>query len=238
VKVVSAAEMRDLEAAAERLGLPGPALMEIAGRAFADAVARLYGPFEGQRVVVLCGPGNNGGDGLVAARWLAIAGARPLVLLVARLAGQDARQMLLAEQAVPCLRVGAGADSLSAAALSAAFAGAALIVDALLGIGTARPIGGAMAETLAAAADSGAPIVALDLPSGLDADAGRADRSTPRCDATVTLGAVKRGLLIGEGPWLAGRLFPVPCVIPVSRAAYLLVYLPDYSVVGQSVSSG
>ncbi|HEY3109831.1 MAG TPA: NAD(P)H-hydrate epimerase, partial [Chloroflexota bacterium] len=232
MKVVSAAEMRQLEAAAERLGLPGPALMEIAGRAFADAVARLYGPFRGQRVVVLCGPGNNGGDGLVAARWLAGAGARPLVLLVARRAGQDAKQMLLAEAGIPCLRVGEGGDAVSPAALPAAFAGAALIVDALLGIGTTRPIGGAIAETLAAAADSGAPIVALDLPSGLDADAGRADRSTPRCDATITLGAVKRGLVIREGPRLAGRLFPLPIGIPASCAADRPVDWLDAAAVG------
>src|SRR5205085_802721 len=84
-------------------------------------------PFQGQRVVVLCGPGNNGGDGLVAARWLAEAGARPLVLLVARRAGRDAKEMLLAERGLTCLRVGRGAGGLPIAALPAAVAGAAVL---------------------------------------------------------------------------------------------------------------
>jgi hydroxyethylthiazole kinase-like uncharacterized protein yjeF len=223
VKVVASAEMRRLEAAAEALGLPGPALMEIAGRAFADAVVSLYGPLRGRRVVVCCGPGNNGGDGLVAARWLADAGARPLVLLAARRASDDAKQMLLAELGVPCLRVGEAAGALPPAALPAALAGAAVVVDALLGIGRARPIGGAMAAVLAAAAESGAPIVALDVPSGLDADSGRADPATPRCDATVTLGAVKRGLLIGDGPGVTGRLLLQPIGIPAACADNLPV---------------
>src|SRR5207302_1147542 len=91
VKVVDVGQMRELEARATRLGLPGPALMEIAGRAVADAVGRLYGPLQGERVVVLVGPGNNGGDGLVAARWLAEAGVRLAVLTVARRPGDDAK---------------------------------------------------------------------------------------------------------------------------------------------------
>jgi NAD(P)H-hydrate epimerase len=219
VKVASVAQMRQLEAGAERLGLPGPALMEIAGRAFADALAERR-PIDGRRVVVLVGPGNNGGDGLVAARRLAALGARALVVPVGRRAAADAKLDLLADRGVPVL---APDDEWPDAALDAPFAGAEIVVDALLGIGRARPIGGLMQRLLQAAARAGTPIVGLDLPSGLDADSGKADPATLRCAETITLGAVKRGLLIGDGPRLAGEITPVEIGIPARLADDLAV---------------
>lgn len=214
VKLVDVAQMRELEAAADRLGLPGPALMEIAGRAVADAIVGLYGPFDGQRVVVLVGPGNNGGDGLVAARWLAERGARVTVLAVARQPRDDAKVDLLRERGVTTAVVG---EDWPGEALAAALAGSRLVVDALLGIGRVRPIQGAMARVLAAAEASGAPIVAVDVPSGLDADSGRADPATPRCAATLVLGGVKRGILVADGPGRCG--FVVPLTIGIPRGA-------------------
>jgi NAD(P)H-hydrate epimerase len=211
VKVVSVAEMRRLEAEAEKLGLPGPALMEIAGRAFADALAGRWAPIRGRKAVVLVGPANNGGDGLVAARWLGAFGARPLVVLVGRRASADAKLDLLGPAGVTGL---APADGWPEEALDGLFAGADVVVDALLGIGRARPIGGLMKRVLDAARRGGAPIVGLDVPSGLDADTGQADPATPGCAETITLGAVKRGLVIGDGPRLAGEIVPVEIGIP------------------------
>jgi hydroxyethylthiazole kinase-like uncharacterized protein yjeF len=204
--------MRRLEDGAERLGLPGPALMEIAGRAVADELAGLYSPIAGKRVVVLVGPGNNGGDGMVAARWLAAVGARVIVSPVGRPERPDAKIELLADRGVPIAR-----------SPEAALLGADVVVDGLLGIGRARPIGGAMADALADAGRCGAPIVALDLPTGLNADTGAADPATPRCAATITLGAVKRGLLIGDGPRVAGLIRPIEIGVPRSLAAALPV---------------
>jgi hydroxyethylthiazole kinase-like uncharacterized protein yjeF len=224
VKVVDIAQMRALEAAAEKTGLPGPALMEIAGRAFADAVVERFGPIAGQRIVVLVGPGNNGGDGLVAARWLADAGARSLVLTVARKTRDDAKLDLLRDRGVPVVEVG---QAWSESQLAAALYGSALVVDALFGIGRVRPLGATIARLFEAASALAVPIVALDLPSGLDADSGRADAATPRCVATVTLGAVKRGLVIGDGPARAGTIVPVEIGVPEGAAASLAIDVLD-----------
>lgn len=211
MKVVTAAEMRALEAAAEELGMPGPALMEVAGRAVADAILDEFAPLDGRRVAVLVGPGNNGGDGLVAARWLAHAGARVVVLSVDRRGlGDDPRAALVAEAGATVHDVTAASQT----AFAAVLAGSALVVDALLGIGRRRPIAGAMMAALAAAATSGAPLVALDLPSGLDPDTGAANLATPRCATTIALGAVKRGLLLADGPNRAGRVRAVEIGIP------------------------
>ncbi|HEV8637123.1 MAG TPA: NAD(P)H-hydrate dehydratase [Chloroflexota bacterium] len=220
MKVVSVGEMRRLEAESERRGLPGSALMEIAGRAFADAVAERRAPLAGRKPVVLVGPGNNGGDGLVAARWLRAFGAHPVVLTVGRRPAADAKLDLLGAAGVPLL---APTDAWPDEALEAPFAGADLVVDALLGIGRVRPIDGLMKRVLEAAARVGAPIVGLDVPSGLDADTGTADPATPRCAETITLGAVKRGLVIGDGPRLAGEIVPVEIGIPPGLAADVAV---------------
>lgn len=245
MKVVDVAQMRALEAGAETAGLPGPALMEIAGRAVADAVKALFDLSNRCRIVVLVGPGSNGGDGLVAARWLADAGLRPLVLTLAPRAAGDARIDLVVERGVPIVEV---TDEWSSGAIDAALAGSGLIVDALLGTGPTRPLGPPMSRVLARAAATGAPIVAVDVPSGLDADAGRADPATPRCFATIALGAVKRGLVIGDGPERAGRIVPVGIGIPgrltdelpldVIDGTLLRGLLPERPVVGHKYSFG
>jgi NAD(P)H-hydrate epimerase len=133
------------------------------------------------------------------------------VLLVNRKRTADAKPALLAEAGVPLVDV---TDAWIAEQVGGALAGSALIVDSLLGIGRVRPIGGAMKSVLEAAALAGCPIVGLDIPSGLDADGGACDPATPRCAVTVTLGAVKRGLVLREGPTRAGRIVLVPIGIP------------------------
>jgi hydroxyethylthiazole kinase-like uncharacterized protein yjeF len=245
VKLVDVAQMRELEAVAERLGLPGPALMEIAGRVVADALHELFGPFGGQRVVVLVGPGNNGGDGLVAARWLADRGARVAVLAVARRPGDDAKVDLLRERGISPVTID---DSWQGEAVESALAGSRLVVDALLGIGRVRPIQGAMARVLAAAGGTGVPIVAVDVPSGLDADTGRADPATPWCAVTLALGGVKRGMLLADGPERCGFIVPLPIGIPrgassslsldVLDGPLLRALLPPRSAVGHKGSFG
>ncbi len=234
MKIVTNSEMRRLEHMAGELGLPAPALMENAGRAFVDALADRW-PLAGLRAVVLCGPGNNGGDGLVAARHLADHGAKVSVFQVGRPPSNDAKIMLLVERRVPIRRLEEGI-----APLSAWLETADLVVDALLGTGRRRPIVGLMAEVLAMVGASrrrGLKIAAMDLPSGLAADTGEIDPATLPTDVTVTLGAPKRGLFLPPGGALVGEIAVVDIGIPSSLTDPLSVDLIDRALIRTLVPS-
>ena len=234
MKIVTNSEMRRLEQMAGELGLPAPALMENAGRAFVDALADRW-PLAGLRAVVLCGPGNNGGDGLVAARRLADHGAKVSVFQVGRPPSNDAKIMLLVERRVPIRRLEEGI-----APLSAWLETADLVVDALLGTGRRRPIVGLMAEVLAMVGASrrrGLKIAAMDLPSGLAADTGEIDPATLPTDVTITLGAPKRGLFLPPGGALVGEIVVVDIGIPSSLTDPLSVDLIDRALIRTLVPS-
>ncbi len=179
--------------AADRLtSLSGIALMENAGRAVADAI---FARFPACPVAVLCGPGNNGGDGFVVARLLAEAGWPVRVALLgdrAALQGDAAHHAALWP---------GPAEPLSPAILD----GAWLIVDALFGSGLSRPLEGVAADVLREAAASGAPIVAVDVPSGVSGDTG-ADLGAVRATLTVTFFRKKPGHLLLPGRGLCGEL--------------------------------
>lgn len=224
MKVVTTAQMRDLEAATAQRGLPPPALMENAGRAVAEAIARHY-RVAGAHIVVLVGPGNNGGDGLVAARHLHDQGARVTVYLGQRAVQPDAKLDLLAERGVPLWRAEDDPDSHR---LRALVAQADIIVDALLGTGISRPITGTLQrvlESLRAARRAEVRLVAVDLPTGLNSDTGQVDPLTPRADLTVTLGFPKRGLFEPPGIDYVGQLVVADIGIPYSLAAEMPVDL-------------
>ena len=234
MKIVTNSEMRRLEQMAGELGLPAPALMENAGRAFVDALADRW-RLAGLRAVVLCGPGNNGGDGLVAARHLADHGAKVSVFQVGRPPSNDAKIMLLVERRVPIRRLEEGI-----APLSAWLETADLVVDALLGTGRRRPIVGLMAEVLAMVGGSrrrGLKIAAMDLPSGLAADTGEIDPATLPTDVTITLGAPKRGLFLPPGGALVGEIVVVDIGIPSSLTDPLSVDLIDRALIRTLVPS-
>ncbi len=234
MKIVTNSEMRRLEQMAGELGLPAPALMENAGRAFVDALADRW-RLAGLRVVVLCGPGNNGGDGLVAARHLAEHGAKVSVFQVGRPPSNDAKIMLLVERRVPIRRLEEGI-----APLSAWLETADLVVDALLGTGRRRPIVGLMAEVLAMVGGSrrrGLKIAAMDLPSGLAADTGEIDPATLPTDVTITLGAPKRGLFLPPGGALVGEIVMVDIGIPSSLTDPLSLDLIDRALIRTLVPS-
>ena len=234
MKIVTNSEMRRLEQMAGELGLPAPALMENAGRAFVDALADRW-RLAGLRVVVLCGPGNNGGDGLVAARHLADHGAKVSVFQVGRPPSNDAKIMLLVERRVPIRRLQEGI-----APLSAWLETADLVVDALLGTGRRRPIEGLMAEVLAMVGGSrrrGLKIAAMDLPSGLAADTGEIDPATVPTDVTITLGAPKRGLFLPPGGALVGEIVVVDIGIPSSLTDSLSLDLIDRALIRTLVPS-
>lgn len=204
--LVTAAEMRAAEAAAIAAGTAGGlALMERAG---AGVVAAMEAAWPGRGpVAVLCGPGNNGGDGFVIARRLAGAGREVAVLLYGTVAAlpPDARANAGRWSAEGGEIVPIGAEG----AAQEAVAGAGLIVDALFGTGLRRPLPEGLVDLARACARArarGAVVVAVDVPSGLCADSGRALGAAFAADLTVTFQAEKVGHRLAEGPSLCGRL--------------------------------
>ena len=179
------ADLRAVERAAS-----GEPLMERAGRAAADVARDMLGSSL-PRVLVLAGPGNNGGDAFVAARWL-----NSWFYDVTLVFCGDAERLPADAAAAHRAWLEAG----GVAQREASERSWGLIVDGLFGIGLKRSIEGAPAQAIERANASGAPILALDIPSGLDADTGVARAPAIRAERTATFLALKPGLLTGDGP--------------------------------------
>jgi NAD(P)H-hydrate epimerase len=201
MKIVSAAEMREIDrVTSEGFGVPSLTLMENAGVAVADFTLQSYP--EAERIAVVCGKGNNGGDGFVAARKLREAGREVFVLLLAdpgELRG-DAAEMFKRMGLAPA--VAKSHEEFVAA--SAQLADADLLIDAILGTGFRPPVSGLYAEGIAAINATGLPVVAVDIPSGADADVMGAQVGTVvQADAIVTFTAPRPAHVFGgltEGP--------------------------------------
>ena len=227
---MTAAAMTGADRRAQALGVPGSVLMEHAGTAVAAAVHALalqtdrlsIGP-----VLVLSGPGNNGGDGFVAARRLARAGAKVVVVLVS----STARPNPSADPATPSAS-GPNWDRLAAepnverihapvardmAILGQGVGKASIVVDALLGTGVRgllrEPIRSAV-ELVGHARAEGVPVVAVDTPTAVDLTSGEASDPVVRADVTVTFHRPKAGLRTRIGAALAGRVLVAPIGIP------------------------
>ncbi len=220
---MTAAEMTGADARAQRFGMPGIRLMEHAGCAVA-AVARALAVgserWESGPILVLCGAGNNGGDGFVAARRLAAQGARVAVALVAtgtRPSTSDAarnwdrlgRLPLVERVHVPVAR--------DVAVLGHGVERAAIVIDALLGTG----VRGLLREPVRSAVDlvnraraAGVPVLAVDCPTAVDLTSGEPSDPVVRADVTVTFHRPKAGLLTRRGAAVAGRVLVAPIGIP------------------------
>lgn len=194
--------------AAERFGVSIDSLMEAAGIAVAG--------FCDQPAVVVCGIGNNGGDGLVCARRLHEAGNLTSVCCVnpTRLHGPAANALRALEMA--------GVQVVSDLRID----GASLVVDAIFGVGISRPPHGPFAEWIEAINASGKRVVAVDVPSGLDADTGVAYAPCVRADVTITFGLPKPGLLLADGPSVAGEIWVVDIGIPDKAYESLGIKVP------------
>ena len=214
--VLTAAEMRAVDARAiAELGIPGPRLMESAGTGAAALIARTFAPVRGKRVAIVCGKGNNGGDGFVVARRLSGMGARVEVYLVARRA--EVRGDAAAALGRWRGRVEEIASDADVGRLAARLARADLVVDALLGTGITGPARGATALVIEAVNACGRPVVALDLPSGLGADDGALLGPTITAGATATFAAHKRSLLLHPGAAQAGRVSVIDIGVPAGE---------------------
>ncbi len=208
MKVVTPAQMEALEAASQRRGVSADTFMENAGLAVAQTVRRLLREVAGEVVAVLVGPGNNGADGLVTARHLRRWGARVTAYVLAGRPEVDPKMDLAWEYDVELVYLG---DDPGMHRLDQLLRRSRVVVDAVLGTGRARPLQGGFKEAMlrlqACRTGRGSPqIVALDLPTGLNAETGEADPACPQVDVTVALGRPKAGLLAFPGAALAGRL--------------------------------
>ncbi len=195
VELYTAAQVRELDRLAiEEQGTPSLTLMERAG---ADALDVLTGRYPGAgNLVVLCGGGNNAGDGYVLAR-------------LARQAGLEVRVIALVEPGRLKGDAAASAQKyLQTGSVETALAleGADIIVDALLGSGLNRPVEGSFAEAIELINAASVTVFALDIPSGLNADTGVCLGSAVRADATITFIGLKRGLFTAEGPEFCGEI--------------------------------
>ena len=173
-------------------GVPGIELMENAGREVADAVSRRWPP---RPVAVLCGPGNNGGDGFVAARVLAERG------WPVRLALLGAAAALRGDAAQAAARWPGAVEPLAPAALD----GAGLVVDGIFGAGLARPVEGIARAVIEAIGERRLPVVAIDVPSGIDGASGEMRGIAPRAAVTVTFFRKKPGHLLLPGRSYCGE---------------------------------
>lgn len=188
MRVVSAAESAARDRAAIAAGIPSRALMRVAGTATAGEIARRFGALLSRGVAIYAGPGNNGGDAWVVAAALAAVGVPVRVTAVGETRTPDA----IAERAAAEPLIGSG---------TSAPGSEAIVVDGLLGTGATGAPRGVVADAIARIAESrrqGAVVVALDVPSGVDATTGSAEGAV-RADLTVTFGTLKRGLAIARG---------------------------------------
>ncbi|WP_291171692.1 NAD(P)H-hydrate dehydratase [Hyphomicrobium sp.] len=183
-------------------GVPSLALVEAAGQAVADAARRFVRP--GQRVAVLCGPGNNGGDGFVAARLLKRASYDVRLFL----AGE--RTALKGDAAEMARRFDGKVRPLDPFQLESLN----LVIDGLFGAGLSRPIDGVAAEVIAAVNASGTPVLAIDVPSGLDGATGAASGPVLQAAETITFFRRKPGHLLFPGRALCGSVRVADIGIP------------------------
>lgn len=228
MKLVTVEEMQRAE---QECGVPIPQLMENAGLAAAQEAWLLLGELAERRILVLVGPGNNGGDGLAAARHLKDWGADVIVALLKARGEDDANFSQLTEREVPSIIIPEDAEN-GYTRLSEALAGAELVVDALLGTGRARPIEGDLAEVMRRLAEARASrlpprLLAVDLPTGLDADTGAVDPHCVPADHTVTFAFSKIGLHVLPGSAYTGRVEVVDIGIPQDLAANVATELMD-----------
>ena len=220
MKILTINQMRQIEQECANIGLPPDKLMENAGKGVAEEVKKVLGNIKKQRISVLIGPGNNGGDGLVAARHLHDWGANVTLFLCSKRPSEDQNLKLVQERSITC--VDATKDE-NLGKLEDLLSSSNAVIDALFGTGRVRPLHGILKQVLdnVSRAKGNQPalrIIALDLPSGLDADTGAVDPACLFADNTITLGFPKIGLLKSPGSERTGKITVTDIGIPAYLA--------------------
>ena len=228
MKILTTSQMRQVEQDCANIGLPPDKLMENAGKAFAEEARGILGNIKKQNILMLIGPGNNGGDGLVAARYFHDWGAKVSLFLFGDRAPEDQNFTLIQERGIDCVSV---TEDENLDKLESRLASSNVVIDALFGIGTIRPFHDALQSALERVSDAkrNRPllrIITLDLPSGMNADTGAVDPACLYADNTITLGLPKTGLLKSPGVERVGRITVADIGIP----AYLVDQVSDEMV--------
>ncbi len=228
MKICSAAQMRFLDSTTiSEKCVAGRELMENAGKGTVELMLDYYGDCKGQKVIIFAGPGNNGGDGFVMARHLHDLGAEVSVYLLmpsGKISGDAAGHFKLLAEDIECTTL------LTSEAVQGLALHGDVLVDALFGTGLAREVSGVFAQVVDVINNSGLPVVAVDIPSGLNADSGAIWGRCVRADLTVTYGLVKTGLVQYPGADYVGHLEVVDIGIPpaiVERADIKSFYVLD-----------
>ncbi len=222
MKIVSCDQSRQIDRKAAEKGLTTAILVENAGRAVAFHVANIAAPIEGKNILILVGKGNNGADGLVAARHLLELKAKPTAYMAGeRDPARDAAFQGAVQKGVSVVR--ADQDN-NASRLAELLQSADVVIDAFLGTGRSGAIEGVFKQALEAVASTrgcrrGMLVVGLDVPSGLDGDNGAVDPVTLNCDFTITLGNPKLGLFLFPGASRVGRLIVADIGLPPELTA-------------------
>ena len=177
-------------------------LMRNAGRAVAQEVNRMLGADTDRSILVVCGKGHNGGDGIAAAGFLAQLGYTPNVCLLGKVEDMDDTVSATYKEAGIEVKEECAADGEDLSEYD-------LVVDALLGIGVDRPLRSPVSDWVERINAFQGPVLAVDIPSGLTTDSGEIAGDAIRAAVTVTMGYPKQGLLTNVGPDLAGRLIVV-----------------------------
>ncbi len=200
--IVRAREMAEMDRyTIDRIGIPGIVLMENAGSGIADTAIEMLAQAKGKRVWIFCGPGNNGGDGYVVARRLYRAGAEVKVFVAApreKIHGDALTNLTIWENM--------GGSTLFLERLPARTPEPDLVVDALLGTGSIGKPSGLIAQVVGFINSLHVPVLAVDIPTGIQADDGSVPGEAVRATVTATMAFIKRGLLFSPGREFAGRV--------------------------------
>jgi NAD(P)H-hydrate epimerase len=221
MRIVTADIMRELDRRTiEDLGIPGAVLMENAGRGATDVLLEHFQEWDRGPVTIVCGAGNNGGDGFVVARCLSEnrIPVRVFTLVPPERYQGDAGIFFRVMQRlqIPCRLLG---EQETARELQDDWRASSCIVDAVFGTGLSREVEGLHARAIENIGNSGRPVLSLDIPSGIQADNGRVLGTAVRASWTATFGLPKRGLYLYPGASHAGIVRCVPIGIPRSFVA-------------------
>ncbi len=205
MKIATVQQIKNIDRRAIRaFGIPGPVLMENAAAAVMAEMDRFFNGLESMKVGILCGKGNNGGDGLALARRLRIRGVPVRVALLAPFSAVKGEAgvnlSILRKTDVELTQNASMKDVAEVVSWSD------VVVDAMLGVGLTSPLTGSYARAVNVVNASGKPVVAVDVPTGIDADTGAVMGTAVKADLTVTMALLKQGLVLHPGARHAGTV--------------------------------
>jgi len=216
MRLVKASEMQQMDRLTiEEIGMPGVVLMENAARGAVRVFLDHFAPPSGSRVLILCGRGNNGGDGYVMARYLFSAGLKVTVLVLAefrKIAGEALINLDILRRLGPPVQEVPSEDQWKKQ--RRLLKDCDLVIDGLLGTGLNAPVRGFYARVIEDINRASKPVCAIDIPSGLNADTGQIMGAVVRAHLTVTFGFPKLGQITFPGAGLVGRLVRIDIGIP------------------------